>query len=43
MTRQNHLDIAKQVFEIESQAIDNLVMLLDEQFELAVDAILKSR
>ena len=42
MTRQNHLDIAKQVFEIEAQAIDNLVMLLDEQFELAVDAILQS-
>lgn len=42
MTQLNHLDIARQVFEIQAQAIDNLVMLLDEQFELSVDAILKS-
>ena len=42
MNHVNHLEIAKQVFEIEAQAIENLVMLLDEQFELSVDAILKS-
>jgi arabinose-5-phosphate isomerase len=37
-----HLDIAKSVFEIEAAAIENLIMLLDEHFELAVDAVLKS-
>lgn len=42
MNHINHLEVAKQVFEIEAQAIENLVMLLDEQFELSVDAILKS-
>lgn len=42
MNHVNHLEVAKQVFEIEAQAIENLVMLLDEQFELSVDAILKS-
>lgn len=42
MTRQNHLQIAKQVFEIEAQAIENLILQLDEQFELSVDAILQS-
>lgn len=43
MTHQNHLAVAKDVFEIEAQAIENLVMLLDEQFEFSVDAILKSK
>ena len=38
-----HLAVAKDVFEIEAQAIENLVMLLDEQFEFSVDAILKSK
>jgi arabinose-5-phosphate isomerase len=42
MTRKNHLTIAKQVFEIEAQAIENLILQLDEQFELSVDAILHS-
>lgn len=38
-----HLDIAKNVFEIEAAAIENLGLLLDEQFEYAIDAILKSK
>ena len=38
----HHLETAKQVFEIEAEAIENLIMLLDEHFELSVDAILKS-
>ncbi|SFR60615.1 SIS domain-containing protein [Thiomicrospira sp. ALE5] len=42
MSHPNHLTIAKQVFEIEAQAIENLILLLDEQFELSVDAILHS-
>lgn len=42
MSHKNHLEVAKQVFEIEAQAIENLSLLLDEQFELSVDAILKS-
>lgn len=37
-----HLEIAKQVFETEAAAIENLILLLDEQFELTVDAILGS-
>ncbi len=42
MSHPSHLTIAKQVFEIEAQAIENLILLLDEQFELSVDAILHS-
>ena len=42
MSQPSHLTIAKQVFEIEAQAIENLILLLDEQFELSVDAILHS-
>lgn len=38
-----HLAIAQSVFEIEAAAIENLIMLLDEHFELAVDAILHSK
>lgn len=43
MSQQSHLALAKQVFEIEAQAIANLSRLLDEQFELSVDAILRSK
>ncbi|UQB41586.1 KpsF/GutQ family sugar-phosphate isomerase [Thiomicrospira microaerophila] len=39
----HHLEIAKSVFEIEAAAIENLSLLLDEQFEYAIDAILKSK
>lgn len=42
MSQPSHLTIAKQVFEIEAQAIENLILQLDEQFELSVDAILQS-
>lgn len=42
MSHPSHLSIAKQVFEIEAQAIENLILQLDEQFELSVDAILHS-
>lgn len=38
----NHLQTAKNVFEIEAQAIANLTSLLDEQFSFSVEAILKS-
>jgi len=43
MSQPSHLALAKQVFEIEAQAIANLSRLLDEQFELSVDAILRSK
>lgn len=42
MSNSTHLDLAKQVIQIEAEAIANLANQLDEQFDQAVDSILNS-
>ncbi|WP_186106041.1 KpsF/GutQ family sugar-phosphate isomerase [Burkholderia gladioli] len=43
MTRQNHLESARQVFDIESRALAGVAARLDASFEQAVELILASK